>query len=370
MTSTLAPISGVTFVVVTGGPCAGKTEFMKRVIDWLAEYGLRVAVIPEAATHLITKEGRLPSQDDFQDAVLAYYLREEEMYYSGMYAGQYDVVILDRGPLDTRAYVGNSAFADIASRAGFSIGELRTRYTAVVHLVTAADGAEEFYNLSNEARTESPAQARELDRRTRDAWHGHRHHIVVGNETDFETKMKRALAALGRVLPMSIPIERERKFIPVNFRPDLLRNVGPVEVIPTVQVYLPMDEEGFLPRIRVQVRDGIPSYILERKRETGMIGEREEDPRVLTRAEYRALLHKRDLSRLPISKYRHVFFLADGHRVELDEFRGKLRGLWEFEVEVRRMLEYIALPSGWDLWEVTNDPRFSNYELARHGIPI
>lgn len=368
MASALAPTLGVTFVVVTGGPCAGKTEFMKRVIAWLAEYELRVAVIPEAATHLITQEGRSPSDHDFQDAVLAYYLREEEAYRSGIYAGQFDVVIMDRGPLDARAYVGNSAFSDVASRAGFSVGELRTRYAVVVHLVTAADGAEEFYNLSNEARTESPTQARDLDKRTRDAWHGHRHHIVVGNETDFQTKMRRALEALGRVLPMSIPIERERKFIPVNFTPALLNTVGEVTVIPTVQVYLPEDGEGFIPRIRVQVRDTVPSYILERKRETEIVGERHEDPRVLTRAEYRSFLRARDRSRKPISKFRHVFFLPDGHRAELDEYRGGLAGLWTLEVEVKRMDEQIALPP-WNLFEVTRDPRFGNHELARHGVP-
>lgn len=368
MATQFTPASGVKFIVVTGGPCAGKTEFMKRVVAWLAEYGLRVAVIPEGATHLITKEGLLPAQSTFQDAVLAYYLREEESYRSGIHAGQYDVVILDRGSLDARAYVGDTAFSEVAARAGLTIGTLRARYMAVVHLVTAADGAEEFYNLSNEARTESPAEARELDKRTRDAWHGHRHHIVVGNEADFQTKMKQALHALGRVLHMNIPIERERKFIPVNFAPTLLNTVGPIVVVPTVQIYLPEDADGFIPRIRAQVRDGVASYIMERKRETGSVGEREEDPQALTREQYQGLLRERDRSRMPISKRRHVFFLEDEHRAELDEFLGPLRSLWMLEVEVGDMGEPIALPP-WDLLEVTRDSRFTNHALAQHGIP-
>ena len=37
---------------------------------------------------------------------------------------------------------------------------IEKRYDAIVHMVTAAEGAEEYYNFSNEARYESPEGAR------------------------------------------------------------------------------------------------------------------------------------------------------------------------------------------------------------------
>ena len=37
---------------------------------------------------------------------------------------------------------------------------IEKRYDAVIHMVTAAEGAEEFYNFSNEARFEDAAGAR------------------------------------------------------------------------------------------------------------------------------------------------------------------------------------------------------------------
>lgn len=38
------------------------------------------------------------------------------------------------------------------------------QYDAVIHLVTAADGAEEHYNFSNAVRHEDPIEAIKLDR--------------------------------------------------------------------------------------------------------------------------------------------------------------------------------------------------------------
>ena len=50
------------------------------------------------------------------------------------------------------------------------------RYNAVLHLVTAADGAEEFYSKANNAaRFENAEQARQRDRRLQKAYQGMGH---------------------------------------------------------------------------------------------------------------------------------------------------------------------------------------------------
>jgi hypothetical protein len=49
---------------------------------------------------------------------------------------------------------------------GWSPVQLRDkRYDLVLHLVTAADGAPDFYNKSNEARYETEKQAIGVDRK-------------------------------------------------------------------------------------------------------------------------------------------------------------------------------------------------------------
>lgn len=56
------------------------------------------------------------------------------------------------------------------------------RYDCVVHLVTAADGAAEFYSTANNAaRHEDADEARAVDRRIRQVWLGSPNFVVVHN---------------------------------------------------------------------------------------------------------------------------------------------------------------------------------------------
>jgi len=68
-------------------------------------------------------------------------------------------------------------------------------YDGVIHLVTAAEGAESFYTIkNNKARVEGFAEeARLADKRTLEAWVGHPHLKVIDNSTDFENKMQRLM---------------------------------------------------------------------------------------------------------------------------------------------------------------------------------
>ncbi len=90
--------------------------------------------------------------------------------------GQKSVILCDRGVLDGKAYVKDKTWAELVARTGQSPSQLRDeRYDGVVHLVTAAIGAENFYTLENNAaRTETPEQAAELDRRLQDVYRNYR----------------------------------------------------------------------------------------------------------------------------------------------------------------------------------------------------
>ena len=49
---------------------------------------------------------------------------------------------------------------------------------------------------NNTARTESPKDARVIDRRIKAAWSQHPHLVVIGNETDFAGKLNKATEAV------------------------------------------------------------------------------------------------------------------------------------------------------------------------------
>ena len=90
----------------------------------------------------------------------------------------------------------------------------RQRYDAILHLVTAADGAESFYTLANnQTRTETPEQARGMDQRTLDCWTGHEHLYIVDNSTPFEEKIRRAVARISKLVGVPAPLAVTRKFL-------------------------------------------------------------------------------------------------------------------------------------------------------------
>lgn len=53
-------------IVLTGGPCAGKTTIMSHLIQSLEDRGYRVFVIPETPTELILN-GIFPCEDILSD---------------------------------------------------------------------------------------------------------------------------------------------------------------------------------------------------------------------------------------------------------------------------------------------------------------
>ena len=98
-------------------------------------------------------------------------------------SGRPAVIICDRGLMDTKGYCGAEAFDKILEYEGWSVLDLRdNRYDAVIHMVTAADGAEEFYDHENEARFENVEQAKERDLELRKAYVGHNKLFVVNND--------------------------------------------------------------------------------------------------------------------------------------------------------------------------------------------
>ena len=72
------------------------------------------------------------------------------------------IILFDRGVMDGQAYSDPNVWQAILDETGWSTVQLRDRrYEAVIHMMTAAEGAEEFYTDSNnEARYESLEEAR------------------------------------------------------------------------------------------------------------------------------------------------------------------------------------------------------------------
>lgn len=173
-------------ILFTGGPCAGKTTVQTKLTQSLTEQGFRVFCVPEAATLLAKGGAQLNTSQkgwDFQ-AQMQLSLCKAQMHLEDIFTEiavnefyeslKPSVVLCDRGLFDGSAYVKSEMWHQILDDQGWSgLNFIEKRYDAIIHMVTAAEGAEEFYNFSNEARYESAQEARVRDHSLRKAYLGH-----------------------------------------------------------------------------------------------------------------------------------------------------------------------------------------------------
>ncbi|MDD5946511.1 MAG: ATP-binding protein [Oscillospiraceae bacterium] len=182
-------------IVITGGPCAGKSTAMQRVRAHFSAKGNTVLVIPETATELIGG-GIAPwtcaTPYDYQVIQLRLQAKKEELFFQVARQMNADTVMIlcDRGIPDGNAYMHDEDYLQMIAAEGLTPEMLFARYDAVFHLVTAADGALPYYTLANNtARIETPEEAIALDRRTLAAWDGHPYRRTIGNHCSFDEKL-------------------------------------------------------------------------------------------------------------------------------------------------------------------------------------
>ena len=358
----------ITKIVITGGPCAGKTTAMSWIQSNFTKLGYTVLFVPETATELITG-GVAPwtcgTNADYQKCQMMLQLEKERIFEQGASTmpAQKVLIVCDRGTMDNKAYMSALDFSHVVSSLGCNEVALRDRYDAVFHLVTAAKGAEQFYTTANNAaRTETAAQAAELDDKLIAAWTGHPHLRIIDNAAGFEDKLKKLISEIAAFLGEPEPLEIERKFL-IEY-PDLeklekLPNCQRVEIIQTYLV-APDGEES---RVRQRGADGNYIYIQTTKKKVTNL-KRVEVERRLTQDEYLRLLMDADPNCRPIRKTRYCL-TYDNQYFEIDVYP-----FWNnqaiVEIELNNEHDEIRFPSYIKvIQEVTADERFKNASLAR-----
>ncbi|KAL7346173.1 AAA domain-containing protein [Encephalitozoon intestinalis] len=364
-------------VCLTGGPCGGKTTLQISVADMFENMGWHVFRSPEAATILlgggINLIKRTPLQQKiFQTGVLKVTLQIEDAYNNLARDiaenGGNAVVIYDRGTMDGSAYVTKNDWEEICQEVGMSEVELRdARYDCVIHLVSAADGAEKHYgNGNNITRLEGLKEARLLDKNTSNAWIGHPYLEIIDNSTDFEGKKKRAMETILKHIGMADLRSRDtvkRKFLIKSFDWDSAFPT-PFRDLEVRYDYLISSDDGTEIRIRRRGSSGLYVYtaMVRRKRE----GEVIETRRALTYREYTLLMLKRDPGHNCLIKKRRCF-VWKGIYYQLDLFESPYSGLTLLEVYTPKLLDnrsaippFICVER-----EVTEDEDYSMHKLSQ-----
>lgn len=234
-------------LVLTGGPCAGKTTALKRMGDFFRAKGFRVFTVPEAATCMYTngirfEDGSTPANRfAFQWSLLDLQMTQEDGFERFAYVnGQPSILLCDRGLMDGSVYMQPEEWACLVKANGMDEVSLRDgRYDGILHLVTAAFGAEEHYSLdNNEARSESVEMAVNVDARAEAAWLGHPRQILFDNSTDFEAKMDRVTSAASRLVGLPCRPRKLGKFLLTKPPPPLEEFPVPTEEFEAEKTFL------------------------------------------------------------------------------------------------------------------------------------
>ena len=333
-------------IVITGGPCAGKTTAMSWIANNLPQKGYRVLFVPETATELIGG-GLTPwgcgTNLDYQRCQMELQLAKERLFERGARTMPADKVLIvcDRGAMDNKAYMTDEEFRRLCEEMHTSEGE----YT--------------FAN--NAARYETVEQAAALDDRIIAAWTGHPHLRIIDNTTAFEEKLERLLHEILSFLGEPTPLEVERAFL-IEY-PDVkwLESLEDCRRVEITQTYL-LSNPGEEVRVRQQGADGNYSYYETVKKPIdGMT--RAEVERHLTQKEYMRRLADADPAKRTLRKTRYRL-TYQGQHLEIDLFP-----FWSHmalcEIELSDEHTPVLLPPQLQLIrEVTDDPAYRNAALA------
>jgi len=186
-------------IVLTGGPCAGKTTTIAKVKEYLEGLGYHVLLLNECATELINGGIRpfgtgAVSVYEFENEVLNLQLYKEKRYLDiiNKLPDSLECIILcDRGALDVKAYLGQELFDKMIEENNLNVSELTNRYDLVIHMVTVASDIKNKYNTNtNTARFEDADEAVNLDKRTSDAWNNHTNLNIIKATPVIEEKIE------------------------------------------------------------------------------------------------------------------------------------------------------------------------------------
>jgi CYTH domain-containing protein len=244
------------------------------------------------------------------------------------------------------------------------VSALRSRYDAVLHLVSAADGAEQYYTTAtNSARYEQANEeglriARDLDKKVNKAWTGHPHLRVINNHDDFDTKLRRVLKEISNVLGIPQPIEEERKYV-VEVTGELPESVES-EI---TQTYLVADP-GCEVRLRRRAWHGGEVVNVHKTKKRISAIEELETERQVSNALYESLLQQADPYRATIRKSRRSF-IWKGQYFELDTYHNPVDDLVILETKGIAEQESVNFPPFLRIIkEVTGNPQYYNYNIA------
>ncbi len=364
-----------------GGPCSGKSTGQARIVDYGQSLGFNVLACPEAAT-MVFASG-IERDRDLQKNILNLQLKHEDFYTDAATlltkrTNKPTLITFDRGLLDGLAYVDDpKEFENLLAFYKLSKYQiLENRYDVTTHLVTAANGAAEFYtNENNIHRPETPKQAIMRDQRLQESNSGAKNYGIIGNRLpdgapkSFEKKIRQQVTAVFGALGVPSPIENERKWIvdKVKFQKTVFADKKiATYTAKIVQTYLRPSPQWDEERVRMKITEnGEIFFFHTKKKRTADPQRRIETEKLINLQTYNQLLLRIDTERRKVEKTR-TSFIWNEQVFTLDEYNDTTKNYLKLEREGTMIEETITPDFLPILKEVTEDFRYSEHFSALH----
>lgn len=335
-------------IVLTGGPCAGKSSSLELIKNYLNDLGYIIFIIQESATELINS-GVKPFGDnaismlEFQEIILKYQLDKERLIDDivNKFKEKNIVILYDRGLIDNKAYINQKLFDKLLKKYNINEVDILDKYDLVIHLETAAKGID--YTLdNNKARSEDKEKAKIMDDKTFDAWKYHKNIIKIKCFEDFEEKQKKIIEVIDNNLSNNIRVQN--KYLLDNIVYDLND-----EVFNITQYYLNGSDELEYRLREVKYKNNCYYYYTIQKKFDNGISHIYLDKRI-RKEEFLNLLNVSEIIN-KVNKYRK-FVIINAQKYSLDLFDdGKVL------LEGKEKLDYLELK------DVTNDEGYLNKNI-------
>jgi thymidylate kinase len=317
-------------VVLTGGPCAGKTSSMAMISDHFHSLGWRVYTVKEAATIVLSggvpitemnEEQVLSIQKNIVKVMMALEQVYTEIAHHSTQKQESTLILCDRGIMDASVYCSKDLWKRILNDLKVSQVDVKdNRYDCVIHMVTAASGAEKFYTLeNNHARSETIEQAVTIDEKTLKAWSGHPHlHVIDNSTTNFKEKVLTAMACICRRVGVQAPSKSimKRKYLvkPESAKEISLELEKQFEVHTSNCEYTFLDgiEDSFQRRLRKRGVNQTYTYTLtDRSKKLLKDGEYYERKEKLTKPEYKMMKKMQNQNTQVVRSVKQSFVYAE-----------------------------------------------------------
>lgn len=239
-------------IVLTGGPCSGKSSVLATIRERLGKRGIQVITVPEYATHFFSNSDGFQlewvatkKEEDLQNVLLRYQMVQEDLFQD--YAelnSKTTVLLLDRGCLDQKVFVSSDAIWQSAmKRNNVDEQQLLARYDMVMHLATCAliGNYEWGPGSNNPGRYHSPDEAARLDGIFNDVYRNHKQFRSVPHCDKFAQKVDLVMKYLEDALGVDGLVgARERTRVSVDRIPEEVLREAQVFATSTTYIDEPM----------------------------------------------------------------------------------------------------------------------------------